>query len=139
MTAPNDNVRKLVYQRDGERCIACGRQDLLEFQHRQAVGMGGSDHRVNVWEGLTACRYCNAAFEAHLQATALLRGWKVRRWVPFEQLLEVPVYYPLARAWYLLDRIGGRTPIDSGRAMQLMVDLYGALLYQQLGMAAAHG
>jgi hypothetical protein len=121
-----------VKQRDGAQCVVCAARDALSFQHRQAVGMGGSKHRPTCVEGLTACVPCNEAFEHRLQRIALLRGWKVRSWV--EDAGLVPVWYPLLGGWHVL-RGEGREWVSADAARALMVDVYGNE-YERWDMAA---
>lgn len=120
MSAPAPVVRAVVYERDGHRCISCGATRNLSFQHRQAVGMGGSKRLPSLVEGLTACMPCNAAYEAHLSDQALRYGWKVPRWVTDCSL--VPVF---DQQWFRLDRDGWRIPIGWPTAVALMRDAYG--------------
>lgn len=122
MSAPSKDVWDAVKARDGGQCIVCGTQHGLSFQHRQAVGMGGSKHRPTCVEGVTACLPHNEAFEHRLQALALLRGWKVRSWV--EDAGRVPVWYPLLGGWHVL-RGEGREWVTARAARALMVDVYG--------------
>lgn len=119
MTAPTPKVRELTYRRDGYRCVSCGSPIRLEWQHRQAVGMGGSNHKPNAAEGITSCTICNGAYEAELQTRALLCGWKVRRFcaMPVE---SVPVWYPLEQAWFVLNVDGSRDQLIEVNAMELM-------------------
>jgi hypothetical protein len=122
-----------VKQRDNGQCVVCGAREGLSFQHRQAVGMGGSKHRPTCVEGVTACVPCNEAFEHRLQRIALLRGWKVRLWV--DDAGRVPVWYPLLGGWHVLTLDGGREWISAATARVLMVDVYGDE-YERWEMAA---
>lgn len=124
MSAPTPAVRAVTYERDGERCVSCGTRHGLEYQHRQAVGMGGSTRKPLLAEGITSCTTCNPAYEGHLQAAALRFGWKVPRWVETPGM--VPVWYPLERTWFLLAKTGSRTALTPARAMELMDEIYGA-------------
>ena len=49
-------VRQRVWQRCGGRCMECGAQDYLEFDHVIPVAKGGSNSDVNVQ---LLCRRCN--------------------------------------------------------------------------------
>lgn len=122
MAAPTKAIRELVYARDHYRCAACGRMRPLEFQHRQAVGMGGSKLRPEAWEGLVLCSPCNYRAEGDMQASALKHGWKVKRWIPHAGV--VPVFYAWRGQWCVLD-LGVALPITSEEAEALMVQAYG--------------
>ena len=50
------NVQQFVWQRDGGRCVSCGRQDSLEFDHIIPVARGGSSSERNIQ---LLCRNCN--------------------------------------------------------------------------------
>lgn len=102
MTAPTTETRQGVYFRDGFRCVICGVTEGLTFQHRRAVGMGGTKNLPAPVDGLTLCARCNNACEAELQSTALANGWKVRRWANPE---HVPVYFPGELAWFRLEGV----------------------------------
>ncbi len=110
--------RARVFARDGWRCAACGAFEGLTIQHRQALGMGGSKRRRELFELLTACATCNARFESDLQSEALRLGWKVRRNIGDVSLADVPVQF-FAHGWCL---IGGqvRQPISSEEAAAKM-------------------
>lgn len=125
MADPNPYVRQTVYNRDGRQCITCGARELT-FQHRQAVGMGGSLIAPEPEEGVTACMGCNTRFERDLQREALLRGWKVKRWA---HAASVPVFYPhpaggFLPGWYRL-KDDQRYGIDETEALDMMRDVYG--------------
>lgn len=124
MSAPTAGVRQATYWRDDNRCVRCGRHDQLTYQHRRAVGSGGSKLPPSIDDGLTACASCNARFESDLQTEALGRGWKVRRWCKTPYV--VPVFYAYADEWWLLLAAGGRVgPIDNEMAQALMRLVYG--------------
>lgn len=125
MADPTPVVRAVTYERDGERCVSCGARAGLQYQHRQAVGMGGSKRRPRLDEGLTSCASCNPAYESSLQESALRFGWKVKKWV--KDCALVPVYYPLERAWFRLAAEGGRVRVSPDVAMQMMVEVYGTV------------
>ena len=71
MTAPSTQTRTDVYVRDGYRCVMCTAVDGLTFQHRRAVGMGGSKNLPTTVDGLTLCLTCNEACEHSMQTVAL--------------------------------------------------------------------
>jgi hypothetical protein len=109
---PTNRVRQGTYKRDHHQCVACGSTLALEYQHRRAVGMGGTKQRPGFPDGVTACTFCNARFEADLQSLALSRGWKVRRNNPLPNHL-VPVFYTFEQEWFLLTADGDRAPLDA--------------------------
>ena len=121
MTAPSTQTRTDVYVRDGYRCVMCTAVDGLTFQHRRAVGMGGSKNLPTTVDGLTLCLTCNKACEHSMQTVALANGWKVRRWANPER---VPVYYPAEFQWYRLEGTR-RVPISSAVAMEMGCSVYG--------------
>ena len=126
MADPTPHVRQGVYNRDGRQCVSCGSRDELTFQHRQAVGMGGSKLLPIAEEGVTACMACNTGFEGAIQTVALLHGWKAPRWVNAH---EVPVLYPHAagghpKGWYRLED-DQREPITEAQALTAMRGVYG--------------
>lgn len=121
MSAPTPVVRAAVYKRDNHRCVACHAGEGLTFQHRAAVGAGGSKIRPGATDGLTLCYRCNAACEAEMQTLALASGWKVRRWASPEL---VPCYFPHEHQWFLF---AGQTrhPITAVVALDAMHSVYG--------------
>ena len=120
MTAPSAKVRELTYRRDGHRCVSCGSIVRLEWQHRAAVGMGGSKRKPDASEGITSCTICNAGYESELQTRALLCGWKVRRFCRLTPS-QIPCWYPIERAWFLLNTDGSRDELIEDEAMELMI------------------
>lgn len=121
MSAPSTQTRTDVYTRDGYKCVMCHEVEGLSFQHRRAVGMGGSKNLPTTVDGLTLCVTCNTACEAELQGKALANGWKVRRWANPER---VPVYYPYEFTWYRLEG-NRRVRISSAVAMEMGCSVYG--------------
>jgi hypothetical protein len=122
MSAPTKQTRADVYQRDGYRCVMCGATDPLTFQHRRAVGMGGSTILPPPVDGLTLCASCNDRCERDLQDRALAHGWKVRKWVTAPE--RVPVFFPAEFRWYRLEGTR-RVPISSAVAMEMGCSIYG--------------
>lgn len=122
MAAPSSGLRAVVFSRDRFRCAACGARDGLEFQHRQAVGMGGSRRSLEACDGLVLCSACNSGVEGPMQMAGLANGWKVRRWVKNAGL--VPVWYTWRREWCLLDGEVA-VPVTAREADSLMRQTYG--------------
>lgn len=139
MADPTPIVRAVTYERDGERCLSCGARRGLQYQHRDAVGMGGSKIRPLLEEGVTSCEVCNPAYEGALQMVALKYGWKVRGWVKkrFGTLSVVPVYYVLERTWFRLTREGKRERLSQAEAMGMMHKVYGEQYDEELGLVMA--
>lgn len=124
MAEPTAAIRAAVLERDNGRCWSCGTRDRLTFQHRRAVGMGGSPVRPIIADGIAACIVCNGRFESDLQTVALEKGWKVRRWVRFPE--RVPVWDFVTHQWYRLDPFRPiRFPIRSRVARDMMRRVYG--------------
>jgi hypothetical protein len=123
MTAPTPAVWAATKQRDNEQCVSCNARHSLTFQHRRAVGNGGSKIKPSIEDGLVACYLDNLSYEAEKQTVALAMGWKVRSWVKHPE--DVPVFYFNEHQWYVLDTMGGRTPITSATALRMMRDVYG--------------
>jgi len=134
MSAPTPATRAVVYERDNHRCVSCGSYRVLQFQHRQAVGMGGSKHRPGFVEGLTSCDRCNNEYEHRLQSAALRFGWKVARWV--EHPGRVPVWFPFERAWFRLTKLGTRVRVSREEAMLMMTEVYGQQYDEEKGLVA---
>ncbi|MCC2033090.1 hypothetical protein [Microbacterium allomyrinae] len=120
MSAPTDLIRQAVYRRDQGRCVACNASDLT-FQHRRAVGMGGSKIRPGATDGLALCMTCNRECEASMQQLALSYGWKAKRWT---DPTKVPVYYPHEFQWFRLEGTD-RYPIPAAAALDMMHAVYG--------------
>lgn len=121
MSAPTEATRAAVRRRDGGRCVSCHRADELTFQHRRAVGMGGSKTRPGAVDGLILCLTCNTECEASMQSLALAYGWKARRWT---DPTNVPVYYPHEFQWFRFEGVV-RIPISAVVALDLMHATYG--------------
>lgn len=122
MSAPTPRVRAAVYERDHHRCVACGSAELLEFQHRRRVGMGGDKERPRAVAGIALCTWCNRDAEGATQQRSLILGHKVRGWV--RDCADVPVCYPFDGGWHRLteDR---RIPITEKKAHRMMKRVYG--------------
>lgn len=128
MSEPTKAVREGTYARDNYQCVSCGRRDLLSYQHRAAVGMGGSKIKPTFEMGVTACAFCNEKYESSLQRPALRFGWKIRKFIEHQGL--IPVFYVPEQQWFRLTRLGTREPIPGVEALQMMVNEYGDLYDQ---------
>jgi hypothetical protein len=132
MSAPTPVVRAVTYERDLHRCVSCGATAFLEFNHRRAVGMGGSKIRPLYTDGVTACSRCNGRYEAEFESAALRFGWKVRKWVAAPGL--VPVWYAMERSWFRLTLDGTRVRIAHREAMAMMQEVYGSEYVDGVGL-----
>lgn len=104
-TGPTPAQRRAVIERDGGRCVCCGKQvadpdtgePWLQYslQHRQARGMGGTKRaEVNDWSNLivmcgTGTTGCHGKAE-HDPRWAAAMGYRVSSW---EDPAEVPVHH----------------------------------------------
>jgi 5-methylcytosine-specific restriction endonuclease McrA len=66
-SAPNrtipSNVKMYVWQRDGGRCVECGSNEKLEYDHIIPVSKGGSNTERNVQ---LLCEHCNRKKQAKI-------------------------------------------------------------------------
>jgi hypothetical protein len=53
-----DHVKVAVWQRDGGKCVKCGAEDYLEYDHIIPFSKGGADSENNIQ---LLCRKCNLA------------------------------------------------------------------------------
>lgn len=126
MSDPTPVVRAVTYERDEHRCVSCGATVHLQYQHRLAVGMGGSKRRPRYEEGITSCAICNPRYESDLQILALRYGWKVKKVKrAVEHPEDVPVFFPMERIWYRLTTSGSRWPLSEREALTMMRAVYG--------------
>ena len=58
-----EKVRKVVFERDGWRCLVCLGSGRLECHHRQALADGGKPYALENLE--TRCRSCHLSAEHH--------------------------------------------------------------------------
>lgn len=124
MSAPTAATRRAVAERDQHRCLLCGTLDGLTFQHRRAVGMGGSKVQPSPVDGCVLCAVCNELIERDAQwmVVALARGIKVRKWVTSPD--RVPIYVIGDLRWYRLEGVL-RIPISAAVAYEYMRAMYG--------------
>lgn len=123
MTAPTSEVRGATYLRDGFRCVSCGRSNGLQWQHRQASGLGGRGRKapaLTTADGVTSCYICNPRYESDMQQMALALGWKLLRNLGCIKPIEVPFYVKWERQWYLPGEGTDRTPIHPVLAAELI-------------------
>lgn len=126
MSEPTPLVRAVTYERDEHRCVSCGATVRLQYQHRLAVGMGGSKIRPRLEEGLTSCAICNPEYERTLQLLALRYGWKVKKVkAAREHPEDVPVFYIRERQWCVLSTSGSRRRVAEAEALRMMRAVYG--------------
>lgn len=104
-------VRKLVFERDNNRCVSCGAEQGLSIQHRINRQMGGSNRRDSVSSLITMCLIENQLLEADSRKARIARfnGWKLRT---YEDPLVAPVWYAPEGGWFMLDDKGGRVPAE---------------------------
>ncbi|PCJ28091.1 MAG: hypothetical protein COA97_02105 [Flavobacteriales bacterium] len=51
-----ESIKKIVWDRDGGKCVLCGSMDYLEFDHDIPFSLGGSNSTENI---RILCRNCN--------------------------------------------------------------------------------
>lgn len=111
--AVTPKVRKLVYERDGERCVRCGQANGLTIQHRVSKGMGGSKLYDEPAYLVTMCNPCNVGLESNYERAeeGRFNGWKLpRHSKPPVDPEKVPV--KIGAYWFYLDNNGGKTPLN---------------------------
>ena len=125
-----ERARRVVYERDGEVCVARGfmRECIggLTIQHRVGRGMGGSaQYDVSPAWLITLCWGHNVLETENADAREAYRarGWAVSRWVVEQWAIElVPVCY--IDGWYrLID--GRRLLLEDSTAETMMGVIYG--------------
>jgi hypothetical protein len=123
MAAPSLVTRQTVYERDNGQCVLCGTTENPTFQHRRAVGAGGSKILPSPVDGCVLDLLCNQQVEADpiLAKVALARGIKVKRWADPSL---VPIFVAHEFGWFRLDGIA-RVRIPSVVAIDAMHAVYG--------------
>lgn len=107
-------TRQMVYDRDGNRCVACYDSNNLTLQHRVSKGMGGSKLYDQPAFLVTMCLTCNLALESdYVKAEqGRFNGWKLSRNTrPPVDPEKIPV--KIGKEWFLLDNHGGKTPLTN--------------------------
>lgn len=102
-------LRKLIFTRDNETCVACGTSQSLTIHHRINRGAGGSKLFDKPAFLLTICITCNGLFESDSNVAAKARelGYKLHRnHRPTPDPTAIPVFYKSEGDWYLLDHQG---------------------------------
>lgn len=54
------SARAITFERDGRRCVVCGRSEALSIHHIKPRALGGRNHSSNL---VTLCRPCHEAIE----------------------------------------------------------------------------
>ena len=107
-------LRQMIYDRDGNRCVACGDSNNLTLQHRVNRGMGGSKLYDTPAHLVTMCLTCNLGLESNYSQAEQGRfnGWKISRNAkPEPDPEQIPV--KIGSGWFLLDNNGGKTPLTN--------------------------
>lgn len=126
-----DKVRRHVFDRDGNRCVAAGAFGFcggdLTLQHRAVRGMGGSALLDGFDNLLTMCQIHNELDQAShdFHRLCLKLGWSMPRWVAEQGFADVlPVWFS-DRGWFQLDTDGALTWIDQKTAKTVFAAIYG--------------
>ena len=104
----------MVYDRDGNCCVACGSSNSLTIQHRVSKGMGGSKLFDEPAYLVTMCHTCNVGLESNYvwAEKGRFNGWKIaRNSKPAPDPEKIPVKIGLE--WFLLDNQGGKKPLTN--------------------------
>lgn len=109
MTGFTAKQRQMIRERDGNACVACGTTYGLTEHHRANRGAGGSKKANVLSNALTMCHVHNGLLESDPEFAAKGRvyGWKCLRHV-LAQPADIPVWYVMEQAWYLLEDDGSR-------------------------------
>jgi hypothetical protein len=126
-----DKVRALVFERDGEQCLAAGVFGFcgggLTIQHRVGRGMGGSAQWDTPAHLITLCATHNELQTASAQFAKICqsRGWSIPRWVMDRMpAADIPVHYP-GRGWFLIREDGKVDKVSRVQAVPIFLSLYG--------------
>jgi len=126
-----DKLRRIVFVRDGEECIAKGVFGFcgggLTLQHRAGRGMGGSASMDTFHNLITMCAIHNEleTASADFHRLCVKAGWSMPRWVHDQGFTDViPVWYP-GRGFFLLEDDGRVSIISEREAKQIFLSVYG--------------
>ena len=110
MTISN-KIRKLVFSRDENQCVACGSLQNLTIHHRVNRGAGGSKLFDSPAFLLTMCIICNGRFESDVDYArkAKIFGYKIQRNQKEIKPETIEVYYCKSNQWFLLNNKGEKT------------------------------
>ena len=127
-----DKVRRLIFTRDGHKCVAqgvfgfCGGD--LTLQHRAPRGMGGSAVMDGPENLVTMCLTHNelerASADFHRLCVKL--GWAMPRWAFDQNFADViPVWYQ-SMGWFQLEPDFRLAMIDERQVKMVFASIYGA-------------
>lgn len=123
MAGPNSFTRQRVFTRDSFRCVKCLTLTSLQFQHRVAVGSGGTKHRPSAAEGAVLCAVHNDEAEGSMNRVMLSLGLKLPQRHNIarnhELALNIPIRY--CDGWYLVDDLGARNPVTDDEARERFI------------------
>lgn len=93
MARSSTEINRIVYERDGWKCVHCGTSDRLSIQHRRGRGMGGSSLYEGAENKAAMCWRANSGMESDSdeKSEAEERGWHIRRADPREAW-NVPIW-----------------------------------------------
>ena len=79
--AISQKLRKSIFDRDNNKCVACHSSNSLTIQHRVSKGMGGSSKFDSPAFLITMCLSCNIELESDAikAETGRANGWKLSR------------------------------------------------------------
>lgn len=123
-----DKIRKAVFERDNEECVARGVSPCfggLTVQHIYSRGMGSSNAYDSIDCLVTMCAYHNQLAEQDPTFARLCQefGWSAPRWVHDRRYSwGLPTFF--TDGWYLLQD-GKRIPVTHDVAQATINDIYG--------------
>jgi hypothetical protein len=81
-----DDVKHFIWMRDGARCVSCGSDSDLQYDHIIPLALGGSNEPGNLQ---LLCSTCNRQKGANLTVTPLPRGIASPKRLPTAQSLPI--------------------------------------------------